>query len=77
MTTTIVGADDGEVRHRLDELGHDPDRDATLVGTVERVAERLREYAAAGVSRVFLQHLLHRDLEAVELIGRELMPVVA
>jgi alkanesulfonate monooxygenase SsuD/methylene tetrahydromethanopterin reductase-like flavin-dependent oxidoreductase (luciferase family) len=77
MTTTIVGADDGEVRRRLDALGRDPDRDASLVGTVEQVAARLRDYEAVGVSRVYLQHLLHRDLEAVELIGRELVPAVA
>jgi hypothetical protein len=29
------------------------------------------------VARVYLQHLNHRDLEAVELIGRELVPAVA
>ena len=40
-------------------------------------AERARAYEAVGVSRLYLQHLLHRDLEAVELIGRELVPAVA
>ncbi len=32
----------------------------------------MREYEAAGVERVFLQHLDHEDLGAVERIGREL-----
>ena len=36
--------------------------------------DRLRELEAAGVERVFLQHLNHEDLETVELIGRELVP---
>jgi F420-dependent oxidoreductase-like protein len=77
MTTTIVAADQAGVDARLAELGRDPGRDAALVGTVEQVAGRLRDYAAVGVSRVYLQHLLHRDVEAVELIGRELLPAVA
>jgi F420-dependent oxidoreductase-like protein len=76
MTTTIVAADEAGVRRRLDELGREPDRDSAFVGTVEQVAERARAYAAVGVSRLYLQHLLHRDLESVELIGRELVPAV-
>jgi alkanesulfonate monooxygenase SsuD/methylene tetrahydromethanopterin reductase-like flavin-dependent oxidoreductase (luciferase family) len=77
MTTTIVAADQAGVDARLAELGRDLDPASDLVGTVERLAERLRDYAAVGVSRVYLQHLLHRDIEAVELIGRELVPAVA
>jgi alkanesulfonate monooxygenase SsuD/methylene tetrahydromethanopterin reductase-like flavin-dependent oxidoreductase (luciferase family) len=50
---------------------------ADLVGTVDRVAEHLREYERAGVTRVMLQHLVHEDLAMVELIGRELAPAVA
>jgi alkanesulfonate monooxygenase SsuD/methylene tetrahydromethanopterin reductase-like flavin-dependent oxidoreductase (luciferase family) len=41
-----------------------------LMGSVEEVAERLREYERAGCERVMLQHLLHTDLEPVRLIGR-------
>jgi F420-dependent oxidoreductase-like protein len=41
-----------------------------LLGSVEEVAERLREYANVGCERVMLQHLLHADLEPVRLIGR-------
>jgi hypothetical protein len=44
---------------------------------VEHVSERLREYEEAGVTRVMCQHLLHRDLEMVELLGREIAPAVA
>ena len=50
---------------------------ADLIGTVEEVAERLRTYEQAGVSRVMLQHLVHEDLEMVEVIGRQLAPAAA
>jgi F420-dependent oxidoreductase-like protein len=40
-----------------------------LIGSVDEVAGRLREYEAAGCERVMLQHLLHTDLEPVRLIG--------
>ena len=78
MTFCIVGRDRAEVDERLRAFGRDPwKREAALVGTVDEVAERLREYEDAGVSRVMCQHLLHRDLEMVELLGRELAPAVA
>lgn len=78
MTFCIVGRDRGEVDERLRQLGRDPWKpEASLVGTVEEVAERLREYEAAGITRVMCQHLLHRDLDMVELLGRELAPAVA
>jgi alkanesulfonate monooxygenase SsuD/methylene tetrahydromethanopterin reductase-like flavin-dependent oxidoreductase (luciferase family) len=47
-----------------------------VAGTVDEVAARLRELEAVGVQRVMLQHLLHDDIDAVELIGRELIPRV-
>jgi F420-dependent oxidoreductase-like protein len=85
MTTTIVGADAAEVDRRAAALeawtGQAVDREQAaatwIFGTVDQAVERLRDYAAAGASRVFLQHLVHRDLESVELIGRELVPAVA
>jgi F420-dependent oxidoreductase-like protein len=48
-----------------------------LVGSVEEIAGRLRDYERAGCGRVMLQHLLHTELEPVRLIGRELAPAVA
>ena len=48
-------------------------RETGVVGTVEQVREHLAELEAAGVERVFLQHLDHRDLEMVALVGRELV----
>jgi alkanesulfonate monooxygenase SsuD/methylene tetrahydromethanopterin reductase-like flavin-dependent oxidoreductase (luciferase family) len=40
-----------------------------IVGSVDEVAARLREYDDAGCERVMLQHLLHTDLEPVRLVG--------
>jgi alkanesulfonate monooxygenase SsuD/methylene tetrahydromethanopterin reductase-like flavin-dependent oxidoreductase (luciferase family) len=85
MTTALIAADEAGVRRRADAHAEwtgspvdlDAVRDTWIVGTVEQVAERLRAYERAGVSRIYLQHLVHRDLDAVELIGRELVPAVA
>ena len=85
MTTTLLGVDDADVQRRAAELGRWTGLDVELAavgdrwlaGTVAQVADRLAQYADAGVARVYLQHLLHRDLEMVELVGRELVPAVA
>ena len=47
------------------------------VGTVDQVVERLKAIEEIGYERVMLQHLAHRDLDTVALIGRELAPAVA
>jgi F420-dependent oxidoreductase-like protein len=44
---------------------------------VADAAERLKAYENVGVSRLFLQHLDHRDLATVRRIGEELVPAVA
>jgi F420-dependent oxidoreductase-like protein len=85
MTTTLIGSDAADLRRRAEAFtawtgqAVDPgDLDPTwYAGTLDDVVDQLRRHAQAGVSRVFLQHLVHRDLEAVELIGRELVPAVA
>jgi alkanesulfonate monooxygenase SsuD/methylene tetrahydromethanopterin reductase-like flavin-dependent oxidoreductase (luciferase family) len=76
MTQCILGADTADVerrRRRVAKLtGSEPERRSgrALVGTVDEVRTRLREYEDAGVDRVMAQHLLHDDLELVELVGR-------
>jgi F420-dependent oxidoreductase-like protein len=84
MTSCVIGADAASYEERAAALrawAGDPagtvDPGKWIAGTVEQAAARLKEYEAAGVSRVYLQHLLHRDTEMVELIGRELVPAVA
>jgi F420-dependent oxidoreductase-like protein len=86
MTGVIVGNDETELRDRIrrvcERIGDDPEAFAAspppawIVGTVERAAEQLLALRDAGVSRVMCQHLLHEDLDALELVGRELAPRV-
>jgi F420-dependent oxidoreductase-like protein len=88
MTGWLVGADRDEVLDRAARLskwkGGDGDGEAFLAdlretavsGTTEEAIEQLRELEAAGLTRVMGQHLLHRDLDAVALMGREIAPRV-
>ena len=55
---------DGSVDGWLDEV-----RGEWIVGTLDEAADRLREYEAAGVGRVMLQHQRHDDVEMVALLG--------
>jgi F420-dependent oxidoreductase-like protein len=86
LANTIVGSDHADVVARAGrQMARDgrpgdasafvaargPDR---LTGTPEQILERLAEYGRLGVERVMLQHLLHQDLESVEIIGREIVP---
>jgi alkanesulfonate monooxygenase SsuD/methylene tetrahydromethanopterin reductase-like flavin-dependent oxidoreductase (luciferase family) len=89
MTACAIGRDAEEarerIRRRLDRAGQQIDPDeykaqrhaVAVLGTLDEAAEQLRAYEQAGVERVMLQHLDHRDLEMVALIGRELAPAVA
>jgi F420-dependent oxidoreductase-like protein len=86
MTHVVVGRDRQELEARARALiaregeSHDPAEAIErwsvdgLAGTVDQVLERLGRYADAGVNRIMLQHLVHEDLETVELIGTELVP---
>jgi alkanesulfonate monooxygenase SsuD/methylene tetrahydromethanopterin reductase-like flavin-dependent oxidoreductase (luciferase family) len=89
MTTWLAGEDQAELLDRANALaewqGRDGDGEALLselrasaiAGTLDENLERLNELSSAGVERVMLQHLLHRDLAAVEQIGRRVAPAVA
>ena len=89
MTMGVVGRDRAEAVERLvaafARTGRDDHPEEVLarqpehlvVGTVEQVVERLRQFAAAGVDRVMLQHLDHDDLDMIALLGSEVVPAVA
>src|SRR3954470_20658626 len=81
MTGALIGGDRDDVDRRTAELrrwaGSTPDPGTWITGTVDEAVARLKAYEEAGVERIYLQHLLHRDIEAVELIGREIVPAVA
>ena len=48
-----------------------------LVGTPEQILEQVGAYAAAGVTRMMMQVFPHDDLEAIALIGTEVLPTAA
>jgi F420-dependent oxidoreductase-like protein len=72
MTLAAIGDDRADARDRLGRaLQLFPARaEACLVGTVDEVADQLRAYERAGVSRVFLQHPDRRDMRAIALMGQ-------
>jgi alkanesulfonate monooxygenase SsuD/methylene tetrahydromethanopterin reductase-like flavin-dependent oxidoreductase (luciferase family) len=88
MTGWLVGADRDELLDRASRLsawkGEGGDgaayiaglRESTILGTAEEAIEQLRELQAAGLARIMGQHLLHRDLDAVALMGREIAPAL-
>jgi alkanesulfonate monooxygenase SsuD/methylene tetrahydromethanopterin reductase-like flavin-dependent oxidoreductase (luciferase family) len=88
MTGWLVGTDREELLDRAARLsrwkGEDGDgealiaglRESTILGTSEEATRQLRELEAAGLNRIMGQHLLHRDLDAVALMGREIAPAL-
>jgi alkanesulfonate monooxygenase SsuD/methylene tetrahydromethanopterin reductase-like flavin-dependent oxidoreductase (luciferase family) len=90
MDGFLIATDRGELHERAqalaewrgEETGADPEAflqtlpEAWIVGTIEEAVAQLREFEAAGVERIMLQHNLHWDTDAIELIGRELAPAL-
>jgi F420-dependent oxidoreductase-like protein len=88
MTPCLTGTDWDDVRGRMTRLlaimGRDDDPDEFmkerqqeyLVGPVEDVIQSLLEFKDAGVERAMLGHLVHDDVEMVELLGREVVPAL-
>jgi F420-dependent oxidoreductase-like protein len=88
MTGCVVGRDRAELHERIARLlarfGREGDpeqyvrerRDRMVLGTVDEVIERLNELEELGVQRIFLQHLVHEDVEMVQLLGAEVAPAV-
>jgi F420-dependent oxidoreductase-like protein len=88
MTGWLVGVDRDELLDRASRLsqwkgqGGDGEafiaspRKGTILGTVDEAVEQLRALEAVGLERIMGQHLLHRDLDAVALMGREIAPRV-
>ncbi len=88
MTWCFVGETEHDWRDRI-ERAHRLDPDARpfdeflakaehdcIVGTPDRAAERLSEYAGAGAQRVMLNHSLFDDIEMLELLAEHVFPKV-
>jgi alkanesulfonate monooxygenase SsuD/methylene tetrahydromethanopterin reductase-like flavin-dependent oxidoreductase (luciferase family) len=80
MTGSLIGADEADLADRarwLAELRGEDARDTDafiaglpdhwIVGTLAQVRERVAELEEAGLERLMLQHLVHRDLDGVAL----------
>jgi F420-dependent oxidoreductase-like protein len=68
------------LERRGQEAGDDPLAalaEGSLAGTPDQVLQRLGQFADVGVTRVMLQHLLHDDLEVLDVIGSEIIPQAA
>jgi F420-dependent oxidoreductase-like protein len=86
MTGLITGQDRAELGERVGRLAERMGADADallsdppsgwLVGTLDEVTEQLLALREAGVQRVMCQQLVHDDLDAIELLGRQLAPRV-
>jgi F420-dependent oxidoreductase-like protein len=62
----------GDPARFLEQMDH-----SWIRGIPGQVLERLAEYAAAGIDRVMLQHLVHEDLDTIALVGAEVIPDAA
>ena len=88
MTTAVIGEDAAALAPRAHEMARmagiadgptllRDKADSWIVGTTDAAGERLEALAEAGVQRVMLQHLRHRDIAMVDEIGRHLVPALA
>jgi F420-dependent oxidoreductase-like protein len=88
MTGVVVGADRGELIHRVERLMEIDPEDASsaddflsgleargvVVGTPDQALELLAAFDEAGVQRIMLQDLLVDDIEMLALLGSEILP---
>lgn len=90
MATCAVGEDHADVLRRVRGIlegwgAGEEDPEAVLAerghrwiaGTPEEVVERLGALREAGVTRVYLQHLVPADTAMVELVGEAVLPRLA
>ncbi len=89
MATCVLGADRAEIVERVRRVlrvwgADDQDPEQVLAeraahwvaGTPAEVVEQLHALEGAGVRRVYLQHLVHADVDMVALLGEEVVPAM-
>jgi len=69
------GEDEAEIARRAAAIGREPAelRENGLAGTPAELLDKLARFAAAGISRIYLQVLDMDDLEHLDLIAGEVM----
>jgi alkanesulfonate monooxygenase SsuD/methylene tetrahydromethanopterin reductase-like flavin-dependent oxidoreductase (luciferase family) len=71
MTGCVVADDTADLQQRLASFKALTGSDApAIAGTVDQAVGQLREYEAAGVDRVMLQHIAHEDVAMVDVLGK-------
>ena len=88
MTGLLIGETHEDMRERAQALYARRPREKSfdewlaaysgrsVVGSVDEVVARLREYEGAGCDRMMLQHIQHTDLEPVRLLGEAVAPAL-
>jgi F420-dependent oxidoreductase-like protein len=74
----VCGRDESEIARRAAPINREVGelRENGLAGTPDEVIEKIRAYADAGASRMYLQVLDLTDLDLLELVAAEVMPHV-
>ena len=69
------GVDEAEIARRAEAIGREPAelRENGLAGTPAELLDKLSQFAAAGISRIYLQVLDMDDLEHLDLIAAEVL----
>ena len=77
--TTCCGQDEASAARQAAAIGEDLDdlRATGLAGTPAQIVDRIGEYAAVGVDRIYLQILDLDDLAHIELLGSDVLQQVA
>jgi F420-dependent oxidoreductase-like protein len=72
------GESDAEIERRAKSIGRDVSelRENGLTGTPQQVIEKILDYQAVGVSRLYLQVLDLSDLDHVSLLASDVLPAV-
>lgn len=71
-----VGRSDVEVDQRIATQGRRSDDQGLLIGTPAQVVDRIGEFAAIGVGRVYLQITDLADRAQLELVANEVLPQI-
>jgi alkanesulfonate monooxygenase SsuD/methylene tetrahydromethanopterin reductase-like flavin-dependent oxidoreductase (luciferase family) len=74
-----VGRDEAEVARRAAAIGREPDELRTngVAGTPEQAAATIRRWRDAGAERIYLQVLDLADLDHLDLIAAEVVPLLS
>ena len=75
--STFAGPDDAAIGRRAARVGRtvaDVRDGVSIVGDADEIAERMTQYAALGIDRVYLQLLDLQDIDHVEYLGAEVLP---